>query len=108
MLEVELGDPHAQQQLDAEFAVLVARPKAQARERHGAEQEALGEVRSLIGELGLGADKQDLASKAGVPKPCSDRVPGGAAANDYRFRESSRTRSNDQPRYPPRTAIANA
>lgn len=65
-------------------------------------------MRTLIGKLGLRADERDLALEPGIPQAGGDRVPGGTAADDYRFLESSRTRNSDQTRYPPSTAIAKA
>jgi hypothetical protein len=64
-------------------------------------------VRALVGKLGFGSNQHDLADESGVPQAGRDGVPGGTAADDQRFRVSSRTRNNDQARYPPSTAVAN-
>ena len=108
MFEVELRDPHAQQELDAELVVLVARPQTQACERHRSEQEALREMRPLVWEFRFGANEQDVALKAGVAQTRCHGVAGGAAADDYCLRMSSRTRRSDQARYPPSTTMAKA
>jgi hypothetical protein len=108
MLEVELDHARTQKKLDPKIAILLARAQREAVSRHRSEQEAFGEVRPFIWDLGFAADEQDLASKAGVPQACGSRVPSGATADDYCFRWSSRTRNSDQARYPPRTAIAKA
>jgi hypothetical protein len=65
-------------------------------------------VRSLVRDLWLRAREQDLALKARVAQTRGGGVPGGTAADDYRFLCNSRTRSSDQARYPPSTAIAKA
>jgi hypothetical protein len=62
----------------------------------------------LVGDLRLRAGEQNLALKARVAQARSGGITGGASADDYCFRCNSRTRNNDQARYPPRTAIAKA
>ncbi len=73
-----------------------------------AEQQAFGEMRPFVWELGLCAHEQDFALEAGVAQAGPHGVACRTAADDYCFRDSSRIRSKDQPRYPPRTAIATA
>jgi hypothetical protein len=65
-------------------------------------------MRAFIRKLGLGSDEHHLTDEPGIPETGRDGVSGRAAADDQRFRVSSRTRRRDQTRYPPRTAIANA
>jgi hypothetical protein len=107
-LEVELGDPCTQKELDPKLAILLARSQSEAVSRHRAEQEAFREVWTLVWDFCFGAGEQDLALKARVAQARSGGVPGGTTADDYRFLDSSRTRSSDQARYPPSTAIAKA
>jgi hypothetical protein len=107
-LEIQLCHPPPEQKLDAKLAVLRGRTQTQTLARNGSEQEAFGQVRSLIGHLGLAADDDDLALKAPIAQARGHGVSGGSAADDYCFRVSSRRRRSDQTRYPPSTAIANA
>jgi hypothetical protein len=65
-------------------------------------------VRSLVRNLRLRAGEQDLPLKARVAQARGGGIPGGTAADDYCFLDSSRTWSSDQARYPPRTTMANA
>jgi len=108
MLEIYFGDPRAQHELDTKLAILLTRAQTQAIAGHRPEQETLGEVRSLVRSFRFGAGEQDLALKASVTEARCRRVSRGPTADDYCFLDSSRTRSNDQARYPPRTAMANA
>lgn len=105
-LEVELGDPRTQNELDSKLAILLARTQTQTVSRHRSEQEAFGKVGPLVRDFRLGTGEQDLALKARVAQARGDGVPRGTTADDYCFRSNSRTRSSDQARYPPRTTIA--
>jgi len=98
MLHVQLGYPLAEEELDPELAVLLARAQSKTISWHRAKQEALREVRPLVGESGLGAYKLDFALKARVAQAGCDGVPRGTAADDQRFRVNSRTRSRDHAR----------
>jgi len=85
-LEVELGDPCTQQELDPKLPILATRAQTQAVSGHRSEQKAFGEVRSLVWGLWLRAGEQDLALKARVTQACGGGVPGGTTADDYCFR----------------------
>ena len=71
-------------------------------------------MRPLVRRFGLRADEHDLALKSAVAQAGRDGVSRGTPADDYGFRGdylflvSSRRRSRDHTRYPPRTAIAKA
>src|SRR2546428_4947620 len=108
LLEIQLGHPPSQQQLDAKLAVLRGRTQTEALARNSSEQKAFGQVGPLIGHLGLAADDDNLALKAGITQARGHCISGGSAADDYCFRDSSRRRRSDQTRYPPRTATAKA
>jgi hypothetical protein len=107
-LDVNLGHPLTQKELDPKLSILVAGAQTQAVSRHGSEQETFGKVWPLVRDFCFGAGEQDLALKARVAQARRRGVPGGTTADDYCFRCSSRTRRRDQARYPPRTAIAKA
>jgi hypothetical protein len=108
MLEIYFGDPRIQHELDTKLAILLARAQTQAIAGHRPEQETFGEVWSLVRGFWFGAGEQNLALKARVTQARCRGVPSGTTADDYCFLCNSRTRSSDQARYPPRTAIANA
>jgi hypothetical protein len=108
MLEIYFGDLLTQHELDTKLAILLTRAQTQAIAGHRPEQETFGEVRSLIRGFRFGAGEQDLALKARVSQARCGGVPRGTTADDHCFLCNSRTRSSDQARYPPRTAIANA
>ena len=97
-LEVELGDPRTQKQLDPKLAILLARTQTQTVSGHRSEQEALGKVRSLVRDLRFRAGEQDLALKARVAQARGSSVPRGTTADDYCFLCNSRTWSSDQAR----------
>jgi hypothetical protein len=77
---------------------LLGRPKPHSVARYGAQQVALGEVRTLIWRLGFGAHQHDPAGKAGVSESGGDRVARRTAADDQRswlrFSNSRRRRSD--------------
>jgi len=108
MLEIYFGDPRTQHELDTKVAILLTRAQTKAIAGHRPEQETFGEVRSLVRGFRFGAGEQNLALKARVTQARCGGIPRGTTADDYCFRCSSRRRSSDQARYPPRTAIANA
>jgi len=107
-LHAEIGYALAETQLDFELAILIGRPQSQSLARHGAQKKSLRQMWALIWKLWLSSYEHDLTGETGVPQASGDGVPSGAAAHDQRFCESSRTRSSDHTRYPPRTAVANA
>jgi hypothetical protein len=66
---------------------------------------------TLVRQLVLGANQDDVAVETCIPKAGGDRVTGRTGAGDQRSGRvfsSWRRRRSDQTRYPPRTTTANA
>jgi len=96
IVETELQHLVAQLHVDAEVRVLPLRSERQPVGRDGAQQKPFAQVRSLVRRLVLAAQQRDRAVESRIPKAERNRVAGGAGADDYCFRSSSRSLRSDQ------------
>lgn len=93
MLKPQVDHSLPEHQLDAELAILLRGSQPEPVAAHGPEQEALGQVRSLVGRIVLGADKHDSAVESTIAEAGRNRVAGRPGADDYRLVGRSRSRS---------------
>ena len=69
-------------QLDCKLPILLAWSQAESVRRNGPEEVTLGEMRPLVGRLGLRPDQRDLPLESRVTKTRRHSIAGGSAADD--------------------------
>src|SRR5690242_11580432 len=87
--EAQVDHAPSELEVDVELAVLRLGPQRQPFSRDLAEEIVLAQVRTLVGELWLGADQRDATQKGAVAQAGRNRVAGRAGADDYCFDSSS-------------------